>query len=86
MFAHPRPLLPRRQAEHTDLPLVVFRPRLGTQPADSPVDLGLADGHLAAPGGFKQDLMVDGLGEGWLFELTPTAAGWDIDVLATWIA
>jgi len=31
-------------------------------------------------------LPVDGLGEGWLFELTPTAEGWDIDVLATWIA
>ncbi len=31
-------------------------------------------------------LPVDGLGEGWLFELTPTAPGWDVDLLATWIA
>jgi hypothetical protein len=31
-------------------------------------------------------LPVDGLGEGWLFELTPTAEGWDLDVLVTWMA
>jgi hypothetical protein len=29
---------------------------------------------------------VDGIGAGWLFELTPSDAGWRLDVLATWIA
>ncbi len=29
---------------------------------------------------------VDAIGRGWLFELIPTDHGWELDVLATWMA
>jgi len=37
-----------------------------------------ADGKIYLP--------VDGIGEGWLLELTPAANGWALDVVVTWIA
>jgi len=73
-----------------DVEFVADRSDVILPPAVYPPEVKDGGGFLAFGRSIEVDgkiyLPVDGLGEGWLFELTPTAAGWDVDLLATWIA
>lgn len=55
-------------------------------PGSALEDAGLLSFGRAIEVDGKIYLPVDAVLEGWLFELTPTDQGWDIDVLAQWIA
>jgi len=74
-----------RDVEFIDDGASVFLPPAVYPPAIKDGGALLSFGRAIEVDG-KIYLPIDALGEGWLFELTPTDQGWDLDVLVTWIA
>lgn len=74
-----------RDVEFIDDGSTVFLPPAVIPPVIKDGGALLAFGRAIEVDG-KIYLPVDGIGEGWLFELTPTEDGWDLDVVVTWIA
>jgi hypothetical protein len=73
-----------RDVEFIDDRSTVILP-LAVTPPEVEDDAGLLSFGRAIEVDGKIYLPLDAIGEGWLFELTPTEQGWEIDVLAQWI-
>lgn len=65
----------------------LFEPmREGMMVAPVVNDGGLMSFGVSIEADGKVYLPLDGLGEGWIFEATPTDEGWTIEAVASWIA
>lgn len=78
-------VLAPRDVEFIDDRSTVILPLAGTVP-EIKNDAGLLSFGRAIQVDGKIYLPLDAVGEGWLFELTPTEQGWEIDIVAQWIA
>lgn len=77
-------LAPREVEFIDDRSTVVVSPAV--VPPEIEDDAGLLSFGRAIEVDGRIYLPLDAIGEGWLFELTPTDHGWDIDIVAQWIA